>query len=112
MGDDNPLRQVIVNTHSPAVVYQVPEDSLLVAESKETVGDGGERFDRLSCSCLPGTWRAAEADASEVPLGKLLSYLNPVLPQTGQADDRRPEARKVIDRPDLQMLMPFDGHEG
>ena len=110
--DDNPLRQVIVNTHSPAVVYQVPEDSLLVAESKETVKDGGERFDRLSCSCLPGTWRAGEADASEVPLGKLLSYLNPVLPQTGQADDRRAEARKVIDRPDLQMLMPFDGHEG
>ena len=113
VGDDNPLRQVIVNTHSPAVVSQVPEDSLLVAESKETVEDGGERFDRLSCACLPGTWRAAEADASEVPLGKLLSYLNPVLPQTErmQADDRRSEARKVIDRPDLQMLMPFDGHE-
>jgi predicted ATPase len=32
VGPDNPLRQVIVNTHSPAVVAQVPEDSLLVAE--------------------------------------------------------------------------------
>ena len=60
VGDDNPLRQVIVNTHSPAVVYQVPEDSLLVAESRETVKGGGERFDRLSCSCLPGTWRAGK----------------------------------------------------
>ncbi|MDY7014883.1 MAG: AAA family ATPase, partial [Cyanobacteriota bacterium] len=37
---DNPLRQVIVNTHSPAVVQQVPEDSLLVAELKETVSSG------------------------------------------------------------------------
>ncbi len=112
VGDDNPLRQVIVNTHSPAVVYQVPEDSLLVAESKETVEEGVERFDRLSCSCLPGTWRAADGGSGEVSLGKLLSYLNPVLPQTEREEDGRPEARRVIDRPDLQMLMPFDGHEG
>ena len=109
---DNPLRQVIVNTHSPAVVSQIPEDSLLVAESKETVKEKGERFDRLFCSCLPGTWRAGEDGAGEVSLGKLLSYLNPRLPQTEQAEDGRPDPRRVIDRPDLQMLMPFDGHEG
>ncbi len=111
VGDDNPLRQVIVNTHSPAVVSQVPEDSLLVAESRETVKDGGERFDRLSCSCLPDTWRAGEADASEAPLGKLLSYLNQVLPENEDADQGRPGASRVIDRPDVQMLLPFDGHE-
>jgi len=29
---DNPLRQVIVNTHSPAVVANVPERSLLMAD--------------------------------------------------------------------------------
>ncbi len=112
VGDDNPLRQVIVNTHSPAVVSQVPEDSLLVAESRETVKDGGERFDRLSCSCLPDTWRAGEADAIEAPLGKLLSYLNQVLPEQKQAQDGFPGARRVIDRPEVQMLLPFDGHEG
>ena len=110
--DDNPLRQVIVNTHSPAVVYQVPEDSLLVAESKETVKEGGERFDRLSCSCPPGTWRVGEDGAEEVSLGKLLSYLNPVLPHTEQGEDGGAAARRVIDRADLQMLMPFDGREG
>src|SRR5262249_50392028 len=32
VGTDNPLRQVVVNTHSPLVVKQVPEDSLVVAE--------------------------------------------------------------------------------
>ena len=37
IGLDNPLRQVIINTHSPAVVGQVPDDSLLVAELKEMV---------------------------------------------------------------------------
>ena len=111
VGDDNPLRQVIVNTHSPAVVSQVPENSLLVAESKETV-KGEERFDRLSCSCLPGTWRAGEDGEGPVSLGKLLSYLNPVLPENEDADQGRPGGSRVIDRPDVQMLLPFDGHEG
>ena len=49
---DNPLRQVIVNTHSPAVVAQVPEDSLLVAELKEDVRSR-KRFKKVSFSCLP-----------------------------------------------------------
>ena len=37
---DNPLRQVVVNTHSPAVTAQVTDDSLLIAELKETVHAG------------------------------------------------------------------------
>ena len=111
VGDDNPLRQVIVNTHSPAVVSQVPEDSLLVAESKETVKEGGERFDRLSCSCLPGTWRAGESGGGEVSLGKLLSYLSPVLPRAMHAGDGLRGSPRVVDRPDVQTLLPFDGHE-
>lgn len=111
VGDDNPLRQVIVNTHSPAVVSQVPEDSLLVAESKQTVVEG-ERFDRLSCTCLPGTWRAGEYNGGAVSLGKLLTYLNPVLPENEEVGQGRPGASRVIDRPDVQMLLPFDGHDG
>ena len=43
VGLDNPLRQVIVNTHSPAVVSQVDDASLLVAELKENIR-GGQRF--------------------------------------------------------------------
>ena len=111
VGEDNPLRQVIVNTHSPAVVSQVPEDSLLVAESKETVEEGGERYERLSCSCLPGTWRAGEDGGGEVSLGKLLSYLNPVLSKAAHAGDGPGGSPRVVDRPDVQMLLPFDGHE-
>ena len=40
IGPDNPLRQVIINTHSPDVVKQVPEDSLIVGELKEMVITG------------------------------------------------------------------------
>ena len=117
---DNPLRQVIINTHSPVVVAQVPEDSLLVAELKEDVRSH-KRFKKVSFSCLPETWRAkVPGSPSIVPLGKLLSYLNPVGPEEPEdepsryQDDRKPsrsgkpKKRRVADREDLRQLrIPF-----
>jgi len=105
---DNPLRQVIVNTHSPSVVGQVPDDSLLVAELKDTVGTG-RRFKRVCFSCLPDTWRAKIQNASIVSKGKLLSYLNPVL--RSQTLPQKPQTHRVIDRPDLQPYLPGIGHD-
>lgn len=99
IGEDNPLRQVIVNTHSPAVVAQVPYDSLLLAEHREVVRDG-ERFKALSFSGLPGTWRSHSPDFRTLSRGKMLAYLNPANPEAGGG-------KRVIDRPDLQMLLPF-----
>lgn len=98
---DNPLRQVIINTHSPSVVSQIPDDSLLVAELKETVSSG-KRFKRLSFGCLPDTWREkAPEGVNVVPKGKLLDYLNPVV-----IDESEPNQHRVVDRPDLQFLIP------
>ncbi len=51
VGPDNPLRQVIINTHSPVVVNQVPDESLLVAESKEVRRSGPDRSQRASVGC-------------------------------------------------------------
>jgi hypothetical protein len=110
IGPDNPLRQVIVNTHSPAVVMQVPEDSLLVAELKEMVRSG-QRFKRVSFSCLPNTWRQkAPEDVSIVRKGDLLAYLNPVVPEKIELDSnghKSSKIRRVADRPDLQPLLPY-----
>ena len=116
IGPDNPLRQVIINTHSPPVVSQVPDDSLLVAELRETVREG-KRFKRVCFSSLPGTWRQSAGNgAGVVSRGKLLSYLNPVMLtdsdsnlDIGEGDrvDRRRHARRVIDRPDLQLMLPL-----
>jgi predicted ATPase len=98
---DNPLRQVIINTHSPAVVMQIPDDSLLIAELKETVSSG-KRFKRVSFGCLPDTWRQkAPEGVNVVPKGKLLDYLNPVV-----MDESEPNQHRVVDRPDLQFLIP------
>ncbi|MEQ9486381.1 AAA family ATPase [Coleofasciculus sp. F4-SAH-05] len=118
---DNPLRQVIINTHSPAVVQQVPEDSLLVAELKEEKSPSGQWFKGVRFSCLPNTWRhlkVAETEkTSTVPLGKLLAYLNPVPPEqselngNGQLETNsslKPtpsKKRRVLDREDIQPLI-------
>jgi predicted ATPase len=102
VGSDNPLRQVIVNTHSPAVVGQVPDDSLLMAELHESVQQG-KRFNQVSFACLPGSWREkAPGDVHTVSRGQLLAYLNPIM-STGP----QPEHRRVVDRSDLQTLLPF-----
>jgi hypothetical protein len=83
--EDNPLRQVIINTHSPVVVEQVPDSSLLIAELKETVRDG-ERFKHVSFSWLPDTWRAdAEPQTHPVARGKVLAYLKHVIDFKGQS---------------------------
>lgn len=107
VGLDNPLRQVIINTHSPAVVQQVPDDSLVVAELKETIHEG-KRFKRVSFSCLPNTWRQNKSQEQEqvntVAIGQLLGYLNPVSVNVDQGEDR--PKRRVIDRPDLTPLIP------
>ncbi len=113
VGLGNPLRQVIVNTHSPAVVNQVPDDSLLVAELREMIKDG-QRFKSTRFSWLPDTWRAKGApDVPPVARGKLLAYLNPImaadqLSMDQQAKVRRKKSRRVVDRTDLQpMLLSF-----
>lgn len=54
--DSNPLRQVIINTHSPVVVQQVPEESLLVAELVPWRDSSGVTS-MLALSGLDGIWR-------------------------------------------------------
>ena len=104
--DTNPLRQVIVNTHSPAVVSEVPEDSLLVAELKEDIQDN-RRFNKVSFSCLSDTWRTKAPEKTPiVSKGKLVVYLNPASPYRCEKKRR---TRRVVDRDDLQMLFPFKG---
>jgi predicted ATPase len=102
--ETNPLRQVIVNTHSPAVVSEVPDASLLVAETKEDIKDG-QRFNKVIFSCLSDTWRTKTPEKTHlVSKGKLLTYLNPASPPQPKTKLR---TKRVVDRNDLQMLLPF-----
>lgn len=122
---NNPLRQVIINTHSPAVVQQIPEDSLLVAELKEMIANH-HRYKGVRFSCLPHTWRTniEDENVSIISMGKLLSYLNPVIDEqaideddifdetsqdkqskTSIAKNTRP--KKVWEREDIRQLTLF-----
>lgn len=65
------LRQVIINTHSPAVVNSLPVDTLVVARRVSN---------QVEFAALPNTWRtqgSSEDAANVVTLGELLAYLSP-----------------------------------
>lgn len=72
-GSDNPLRQVIVNTHSPAVVQLVGEDDLLYA-SEHPVAVGDDRVNALRLEGMQGSWRAG--DGSGASRASILPYLS------------------------------------
>lgn len=104
--ETNPLRQVIVNTHSPSVVMAAPDDSLLLAkggpELREKLG-----FLRLTFACLPENWSHKEAkECPEVSKGDLLGYLNPAsaLASRGTITANPKRRRRVIDHPELNLL--------
>ncbi len=111
IGPGNPLRQVIVNTHSPAVVNLVPDDSLLVAESKEMVQDGREL--KGACfSWLPDTWRQKAApDINPITRDKLVDYFTPLMTEDRDSTSqplksKHKKPRQVADQPETQLLLP------
>jgi predicted ATPase len=109
-GIENPLRQVIINTHSPTVVSEIEDDDLLIAVPVPVLGPTkhtlGVRFRWLS-----DTWRARmeSDDHNLVARGTLLTYLNPVAPVEPLPGDYRDSVRsratrRVVDRPDVRAL--------
>lgn len=109
VGPDNPMRQVIINTHSPAVVQQVPEDSLVVAEQREIIREN-LRSRVVAFRALPDNWRQKAKGAPKVvPLGHLLTYFNPVtLESLRRQQEMSGTSRKAVaQRPDVQTLLPF-----
>lgn len=102
-GPRNPMRQVIVNTHSPSVVTCVPEDTLILADATEQLRDG-KRDRPLLLRGVPGTWRVkGNEQASLVPL---LGYLSPAAMRPSLTPPSRTE-RRVIDRADIRQLGLF-----
>jgi predicted ATPase len=108
VGLDNPLRQVIVNTHSPGVVGQIKDNELLVSVpiiSRNGVG----QYTRAGFRWLSDTWRSrAWPDVPTISRGALLAYLNPYLEERevgergyGAEPSDRP---RVIDREDMRQL--------
>ena len=110
VGLDNPLCQVIVNTHSASVVQEVFDDTLLIAESREVVQDG-QRFNGVRFNWLSDTWRAAALpDVPPVSKGQLLAYLGPAMPRAPLPKLKPKKPQRIIERSDIQPLL-FDSSD-
>ncbi len=76
VGDDNPLRQVIINTHSPIVVGAVSDESLYLAKSKEIYSEiFSKKIRSTSFAALEGTWKTKNKLAQPSSLAEIVSYL-------------------------------------
>lgn len=91
---DNPLRQIIINTHSPVVARLVGEGDLLFA-SLFARRIKNRRVQELRLVCLDSTWRA-ELGGATIPKGKILAYLRGA-PEFEQGYGRS-RTRRVVDR--------------
>lgn len=88
--DDNPLRQVIINTHSPLVVKTVSDESLYLATEKETYSDVLKRkVKHTAFSALPDTWKTMNNLAETTSIGEILHYL-------GNNEFMENEAREMV----------------
>jgi predicted ATPase len=86
---NNPLRQVIVNTHSPLVANLVPADVLLFAQPVSALLNGNT-ISGLALRCIESTWRTREPNPMPmIAPGDLLTYSDPTL----RFDNRAPVAR-------------------
>ena len=103
--ETNPLRQVIINTHSPSVVMAVPDSSILLAKPCKDMRDGKE-FSKVIFACLPDNWRVkGDSNTTIVTKGEMLSYLNPAAIIRVKSPNAR-LARKVIDHPEFLFSSP------
>ena len=94
-GPHNPLRQVLINTHSPSVVALVPNGSLVLAQSERISGDGQVRR-RLTLRGLEGTWRHPDQTGGGAPATSLIAY--------GKPQAKSPSRHRVRDREDVHQL--------
>ncbi len=74
---DNPLRQVIVATHSPYFVQLQDKNDLVLAKDRMFRADSGQMVEHvLKCHPYRGTWRCS-TDRDGIDLMSLQSYLMP-----------------------------------
>jgi predicted ATPase len=110
IGPDNPLRQVIINTHSPVVVAQIPEDSLIIADVRRAHTSKQSDYGKVFFSAPEGSWRA-KLGSQIFPKGKLLPYLAPVALDAEPPFEDEEETvsenfnRRVIDNPAYQLML-------
>ncbi|MCU6434681.1 AAA family ATPase [Undibacterium sp. Jales W-56] len=83
INNDNPLRQIIINTHSPLVVKHIASEDIIVSQAYKREGASLSAFRPVE-----NTWRSESAGADTAAFGVLLDYL-----QVGAVDDESHQGR-------------------
>jgi predicted ATPase len=75
LGPENPLRQVVVNTHSPPIVRAIEAEDVIYLEPVDLLLDG--QHGRVAVArAAPGTWRSRlPGGVRPIPRGRLRPYL-------------------------------------
>lgn len=73
-GPDNPMRQVIVNTHSPGFVQLQHRNDLLYATAASVRANGNFARDAVRLLPLKGSWRATGKE-SAITVADIVAYL-------------------------------------
>ncbi|WP_345796662.1 AAA family ATPase [Castellaniella sp. MT123] len=82
VGEDNPMRQIFIATHSPVLVSLEEPDDLIYADIIKVLGPDGRPATTIRCKSLPNTWRGSSSDASPIDIGSVIAYLS--LPPNAQ----------------------------
>lgn len=99
--EENPLRQVIINTHSPIVVSAVSDESLYLAKSKEIFM---QKFNKkIKCTgfaALQKTWKTTKLPIEITNKGEITAYLD-----NRTVTERIKKMHKTVAENQLQYLL-------
>lgn len=74
--EDNPFRQIIINSHSPLVVRNSPDESLYLAKTREIFNEKfGKKVTYTSFSALLNTWKTDKKLIEASFKGDIVTYL-------------------------------------
>lgn len=80
-GEENPMRQILIATHSPVLVKLENPDDLIYADIVKIKGLDGKPASTIRCKCLKESWRARRNEPT-IDKGSIVSYL--ALPPSSQ----------------------------
>lgn len=83
-GEDNPMRQIFIATHSPVLVRLETPDDLIYADIVKVRGLDGKPASTIRCKSLHDSWRGKSNNSSCVDRGSIVAYL--ALPPNAQIE--------------------------
>ncbi len=93
---ENPLRQVIVSTHSPVVVAYTAPNDLIFADHRDTSKGSNGPLTGLVLRPSAGTWRDT-GEPSAVAHGSVIKFLGSIKPKATQEQESRKTTFKSVE---------------